>query len=177
MSRSYYYLCAQLPLQAWGGKPPFDRDALDRLAEEHLSAEDLRLFRSFSLTPDWENFTPTGTIYDGFSVWEKALRAAIARARCAPGSDEAEAIPEAEHFGEISATVSSALSLSPAERELAVYHLRWKKLEELAFNRDFTLDFLCAYKLKNEILAKLNGRTAAAGREVFDRLVGAADAF
>ncbi len=177
MSRFYYYLCAQLPLLTREGKSPIAAGALDELAKQGLNKEDYNKFSRCKLVPDWENFTATGTVYDQYFVWEKALRAAIARVRCTPGSEAADAIPEAESFSEINAMINTALGQTPAERELTVNRLRWEKLDELAFNREFTLDFLCAYKLKNEILLKLQNRTQEAGKKIFERLVGAAGEF
>ncbi len=175
---NYYYLCASLPSLAFGTAPLLDLAGFDALCKEQLSSEAFGLLQSGHLHADRNAATgEMPRLYREYTFFEQYLRTRIAQRRTAHDEVRSLKLPELQYcFAEADTVLGYAAGANPAERERAVDQLRWRQIDDLEAGHDFDLDWLCAYRLKLEILEKYRERKLETGRTNFngavDRIAG-----
>ena len=160
----------------FGMKMPISCENFLALAEEHLSLKDLNIIKRTQIVPlkdidDVEDALPTLREWKKF---EATLRNEIAKTRAVKKSkDQSEYIrgenyrdPFLAHFAQ---WVSS--EDSPLEAERAIDKKRWEKIEDLSKGHYFDIDYLVAYALKLQILARWERISSSNGMEVLQGLL------
>ena len=127
--------------------------------------------------PDRGADLPAGSVGAAYRSWEFALRGEIARLRVAEGHGDAiDLPPETDAFADIREQIGGAASApNPLERERRVDQLRWRRLDELAFGHEFTVEAVACYRLRLAILEKNRQFVAETGRNNFEEAVGLID--
>jgi hypothetical protein len=169
---NYYYFAATLPaLLPVGMTSPFTPEEFLQKACQHLNEDDYEVLASATLFIPEHGQSPIparqSPLLTRYYQWDRALRNELARLRAQRLQRPAE---KYQHPGEPdwdaqrSAQIAFAAE-NPLEAELLIEKERWAFIEGLATNAFFDLNFLTAYALKLQILAR---------REVFTRAQGEA---
>ena len=66
---------------------------------------------------------------------------------------------------------ASVLEANPLDRELQIMQWQWEKLEDIQAGKAFTLDEVIVYKLKLELLFRLQSFNVERGTAVLDSVV------
>ncbi len=155
MSSSYYYLLSSLPLLRWGTRPAVaDGDFLAQ-CEGQIPLAALAELRAVSLEPGGDH-SPAGT-ETAWHAWDDYIRNLLVRARAShQHRDPAPMLrPEADVFPTERREVDELLANdNPLERERALDHLRWRRLDSLEAGHPFDFDRLVVYRLKLLLLDK-----------------------
>ncbi len=173
----YYFLCSSLPALLPDKEPGITpaqfaaacADVLPEYAARLLASVTFRLVSPEKL-PGESDFPAA---YREYLCFERCLRIKSAAKRAI--SDEARRraslLPEPEkNYTEIDTALTAAVSArDPWEREKIVDRIRWRKLDELELQYTFSLDALCVYKLKLEILVRRFRRDTEIGKRNFEQ--------
>lgn len=177
MGGNYYYFCSQLPALQPGAVPPFTLAEFDERVAGILPPADFSYVSRCGFPPDRGADLPAGSVGAAYRSWEFALRGEIARLRVAEGHGDAiDLPPETDAFADIREQIGGAASApNPLERERRVDQLRWRRLDELAFGHEFTVEAVACYRLRLAILEKNRQFVAETGRNNFEEAVGLID--
>lgn len=177
---NYYYFAATLPaLLPVGMTPPFTLEEFLQKASQHLNEDDFEVLASATLFIPEHGQSPLPSRKSSFLTryyrWERALRNELVRMRAQRLQRPAE---KYQHHGEPdwdaqrSAQIAFAAE-NPLEAELLLEKERWAYIEGLAINSFFDLNFLTAYALKLQILARREGFTRAQGEAGYQTVYAA----
>lgn len=165
MSSSYYYLISSLPLLRWGTHPAIaDGDFLAQ-CEGQLPPAALAELKAVSLLPGSDH-APVG-IEAAWHAWDDYIRNHLARARASHQHRDVAPMLRSERdvFPTERREVDELLANdNPLERERALDHLRWRRLDSLEAGHPFDFDRLVVYRLKLLLLDKwtqFDGETGA----------------
>jgi hypothetical protein len=173
MSSSYYYLISSLPLLRWGNRPSLSSAEFLAQCDGELPEQDLAELTGVSLVPRESGRNPAERRW---IAWDGYLRNQIARGRArhlhldvaAQLRDETDAFPTDRK------ELDEALAQdSPLERERAIDHLRWRRLEDFESGHPFDLDRLVIYRLKLLLFEKWARFDSETGTANFAELVDA----
>ena len=167
----YCFLTASLPDLQLDAPAPMTVAAFHEICKEELSEEKFAALTAFdgSVTPDFRGSDTLPAVYNAYGKFELYLRNRIAKRRAEKAGVQLELPDPPEYFSEFDFAAASLVSMTdPAERELAVDRLRWNFIEEQLTGKDFSFDFLCAYRLKLVILNKYRNRKLEPGKKNFD---------
>lgn len=175
MSVDYYYFCSQLPALRLGAAPVFTLSAFDERAAGSLPPADFSYVAKCGFPLDRRTVMPAGSAGELYRSWEFALRGEIARLRV--GENRAGGVPlppETGFFAGIREQLGGVASAdNPLEREFRLDQLRWRRLDELEFGREFTVDAAACYRWRLAILDREQSFVAETGRMNFDEAVAA----
>jgi hypothetical protein len=167
----YCFLIASLPELQLDAPPPMSVEAFLEICKTELSEEKFAELTSFdgSVTPDFKCCDTFPAIYNAYGKFELYLRYRIAMRRAEKANEQLELPEPSESFSDYDyAAATLANTANPAERELIIDRLRWNFIEEQLLCKEFTLDALCAYKLKLAIVNKYRHRKLEPGQKNFD---------
>jgi hypothetical protein len=168
---SYYYFAASLPMLTPGQPPPLSVEEFRHQCASHLAPHDLAAMDELlggEAAPEPHPFTRRWRTADGH------LRNAIARTRsermrkdAGTHTHDIEGIDTA-----VDREVTDAYSRpTPLEREQALDHIRWRRLEEIGGLDPFTADAVLAYGVQLTILERWARMDKASGASTVDSLV------
>ncbi|MDD5644022.1 MAG: DUF2764 family protein [bacterium] len=168
MNRSYYYLCASLPMLSFGSKPPMPNEGFLTYCSEHLPQKDFSVLKNSLLVPS----EPGHVTQSALEAWEKfetSLRNELVNTRAKKlGRDGADYF-RGEYVPDpfLAAAVTEASGEeTPLEVERKIDTARWEKLEEIENQHFFDLHFLVVYFLKLQILNKWDNIRTEEGRKI-----------
>ncbi|MBT3288609.1 MAG: DUF2764 family protein [Victivallales bacterium] len=155
MSRSYYYLISSLPLLRWANPPSMSSDEFLAQCEEQVPADVLADLRDVSLIPRAE-LAPSDA-ETRWVEWDGYIRNQLVHTRAAHLRQEAAHMlrDEPGAFPTDRKELDEILpSDDPLERERALDHMRWRRLEGMESGHPFDRDRLVIYRLKLLLLEK-----------------------
>jgi hypothetical protein len=167
---NYYYFAATLPtLLPFGMTPPYTFEEFLQKARQHLNESDFEVLASACLFIPEDGQLPIlaykSALLMYYYQWERALRNELARLRAQRFQRPAE---KYQHPGEpdwdaLRSAQAAFAAENPLEAELLIEKERWAFIESLATNSFFDLNYLTAYALKLQILARRENFTRAQG--------------
>ncbi len=156
MNQQYYFLCASLPMLAFGSKPPMSNEDFVKQSTGNVTVKDSGILLSARLLPEKKikKSHPALKVWAGF---ETMLRNEMVNFRAKKlGKDpldyfRGEYVP-APNLTRI--VLEASGEETPLEVERRIDTARWEKLEEIQQQHFFDLQFLVVYFLKLQILNK-----------------------
>ena len=171
MAQEYIYFAGTLPMLIFGEKPLINVDSFDEEALRLTDERTAKLLKNVTLyNPNGSNLPPmVRKYYD----WENALRNTWLDFRKKERSDAADfKRNDPEFYSEIAPALSQAANTSDLmEAEKIIDHLRWNALDNFCTGHYRDLDFLAIYRIKLQILAKYDVRTAANGNQALEEIL------
>jgi hypothetical protein len=159
----YFYFISQLPFLKFQEKPPISREDFLSQAVKWLSPKNFKALSRVAID-NFEFNDGDSHLTKKYKIFEAELRQAIVSLRSGAS---------ASGTGRIAGEVKSAAGGNPLEREINIFRLRWKFIEEQQAGHIFDLGCLELYFLKLQILETLSEFDKEKGTAVFDRLCGA----
>ncbi len=182
---SYYYFGATLPGLRYDSAPPMPHAEFLERASRYLSARDLDTLGSARLYVPEDGAAPaaaSGSVLLGrYYRWERALRNELARLRAQRLQKPVERYlrPGDPEWDGLRVAQAAFQADDPLQGEQLVEKERWSFIEQLAVNRQFDLEFLCAYSLLIQSLerrARFRADSGEAGyRTVYRSVLDTAD--
>jgi len=151
--------------------PGMTMEELTSSCELYLSAAQMELFRTLSLSANDASAFPENSFARNYIAWEISFRNSIAKLRAARLNVDPSAFLHADGSYDTEADRGAREAFNaenPLEREKLLDRARWNKIDELVFGNLFNFNALCAYKLKLEIQLKWNARSAERSAENLD---------
>ncbi len=151
----YYYFTSTLPMLAFDGILPFSIDEFAADCARLLSEQDNR---QVQLALGLERAIGNNPVLVRWQRFEMALKNEIAWMRAVARHQNPLAVVRGER--EFDAGVAHVLALavkadSPLEAEKMLLRLHWQVLDDLALNKDFSLEWILVYAVKLKILERL----------------------
>ncbi len=172
---NYYYLISTLPLLKIGEPPPFSEACFLEECARWLSSADLDALTAFRLAPlPAKGAVSASPLQASWLEWESALRNALVKIRASnlDRDPEKSLRPAAPTNLDTERGAAEAVAITdPLQREKALDHARWRRLDELEFLHDFDLQRLCVYKLKLLLCHKWVPRTQEKGKANLDAAI------
>ena len=168
----YYYFAASLPYLEYGVRCPTCLDTFSEAAGRLLSAKDYALIGQ-ALAVENGDIIPEGghRVTAEWQSFMQALRNQWVTARAGQLKKDPAPYLRGERGAEtaiIDAVAQAQKAADPLEGERIIDQLRWAKLEEIARNQYFNLDFLIVYALKLQILKRLERIDSVHGEHTFN---------
>lgn len=153
---SYYYLIGQLSSLSYGSPAPVGSSQFREMCAELMSEPDYALLDRCVLDPEASTAPSGSTLVDTWTLWERSLRANLARARAVRLKRDAAGLPEASPDPlDAAAAAKAAVALeSPLEAEQHLDRARWGLLDSLSGLDYFSRDTAYAYMLKLLLLER-----------------------
>jgi len=173
MDRSYYYLCASMPMLTFGTKPPMSDEDFIACCSEHLRDSDLRVLKKSVLAPE-SDIGRSQTVLKSWNDFEVSLRNEIVISRAKNmRKDSADYIRgEYVHESRLAALITEAVGeRTPLEVEKRMDLARWDKLEDIGREHYFDLSFLIVYYLKLQLVNKWYNIVTEKGEEILEKLL------
>jgi len=174
MADLFYYQLSSLPLLRFGEPAPVTVAAFDELCRTQLPLAAATGLARVTLEPDGRSCCE---VERRWQAWETYVRNCLVRLRAARLGVEPSAFLRHDDDvfpGDRRRIEEISSDPDPLVRERELDRLRWQRLDDLAVEHHFDLGALVLYKLRLLLVTKWTGRTAAAGSQVHERLVGAA---
>ena len=167
----YYYFVATLPALQFSQVPTMSYGEFTERAARYLSSGDTCALEQACLQVPADGKTPSATtvvpLLAQYYRWERTLRNELVRLRSQrlhksadlylkPGDVEWDALRIAQ---------AAFASDNPLEGELLIERDRWALIDRLATNHFFDMDYLAAYALKLQSLARRHRFEPATGEE------------
>lgn len=174
MATDFYYFISSLPLLRLGETPPLDSAAFLGRCGVELSAAQLERVVRATLAPPPGEMPGAAETERRWQAWENYVRHTGVRVRAArlkldPGP---WLRPDSDVFPSQTREIEEILAKDdPAERELALDEMRWRRLDELASGHMFDVDALVIYRLRLLLVEKWTALAPETGRANRDRLV------
>jgi len=169
---SYYYLIASLPMLRFDDGSPMTEERFLHLCRQQVKTSDLALIRTVSLD-DWGK--PLRGSKGFIRSWQEFLTSvhnemnAQRAKKLARDSQKYKNLKAKELL--ISEAVRGAINAeTPLKGELILLRLYWKYVEHLAGPDIFSMEYLLAYHVELQILARRNLFTQMEGNAEFKRL-------
>jgi hypothetical protein len=153
------YLISSLPALTFGQSPPISLDTFHSEAEEQLSAKEYKTLRELDLKNNTE--AATGKLKN-FAELVEEQKADLLEIRNAK---------ENERSPEIITVSKSLLKQNPLEREKSIMQWQWEALTDIDAVESFTITEVLVYKLKLQILHRLNSFSEEKGMEILKSVV------
>jgi hypothetical protein len=153
------YLISSLPALTFGQSPPISLDTFLCETEEQLSSKDFKILRELDL----KNYSVAapGKLKSFVELLEQQ-KADLLEIR---NANENERIPEV-------LTLSKSLyKKNPLEREKSIMKWQWDQLTNIDSGESFTVTEVFVYKLKLQILHRLNSFNGEKGMEILKSVV------
>ena len=153
---SYYYLIGQLPSLSYGASAPMDSVRFREMCAELMSESDYALLDQCVLDPPDPAVSTGSALIDTWTIWERSLRANLARLRAGKLKRDATGLPEASPDPQDAAAAAKAAAAieSPLEAEQYLDRARWSLLDSLLGIEPFSRDTAYAYLIKLLLLER-----------------------
>lgn len=164
---NYYYFSSTLPSLLPGMTPPFSLEEFLEKASRFLSRSDFEVLASVSLfIPELDPARrldkraplPASRLplLKSYYHWENCLRSELARLRAGRLRKPAEnySLPGEVDWDALRVAQAAFAAENPLEAELLIEKERWALIERLSLNAFFDMNFLAAYALKLQALAR-----------------------
>lgn len=153
------YLISSLPVLTFGQSPPISLDTFHCEAEEQLSSKNYKILRALDL----KNFDVAehGKL-KGFAVLIEHQKVDLLEIR---NAEENERSPE------IITLSKSLLKKNPLEREKSILKWQWDQLTNIDSVESFTFTEVLVYKLKLQILHRLNSFSEEKGMKILKSII------
>ncbi|MFA6508389.1 MAG: hypothetical protein WCT14_19975 [Treponemataceae bacterium] len=153
---SYYYLIGQLPSLSYGSIAPMGSNRFREMCAEFMPESDFELLDRCVLDPSVPAGSTGSNLIDTWTIWERTLRANLARSRAARLKRDTAGLPEAAPDPlDAAAAAKAAVALeSPLEAEQYLDRARWVLLDSLLGLEYFSRDTAYAYMLKLLLLER-----------------------
>jgi len=153
------YLISSLPSLAFGQSPPITLDSFYSEAEEQLSSADYKKLSELDLK--YISEAETGKL-KSFAEVIKELKADVLEIRNAKINERSPAV---------STLPKTVLEQNALEREKSIMKWQWEQLTNIDSGEMFSITQICVYKLKLQILHRLNSFSAEKGLEILESVV------
>jgi hypothetical protein len=153
------YLISSLPTLTFGQSPPISIDNFHSEAEDQLSSKNFKTLRELDLKNNDEAEPGKLKTFVEFNGQIKADLLEIRNAR------------EAERNPIVTTLSKKVLEQNPLEREKSIMKRQWEELTNIDAIESFTFTEVLVYKLKLQILQRLNSFSAEKGLEIFESIV------
>ncbi len=152
---SEVYLMCSLPSLSFGQSPPITFEEFKDMARSQLSAKQYRMLEQMSMQEmEEEGRKPRlKSVKDMLEGMKKDL-IEIRKARAARRQPKPDYLPE------------SVLEGNPLDRELQILRWQWEKLDSMAVGKNFTLADVIVYKMKLQLLFRIQSFKAERGAAV-----------
>jgi Protein of unknown function (DUF2764) len=160
---NYYFLAASLPALSLDQPAPLTAQRFRALCDGQLAPGDAAGLAELDAPPDAPAHHPFVALWHAREAW---LRNTIVRARAARLQSPAERWIRADSYADtfIQHGVHAALARpDPLEREMALDHLRWQVLDELAGFNPFAAAAILAYAIRLRLVERWTRLRAADG--------------
>lgn len=153
------YLITSLPSLTFGQSPPISMDGFYNDAKEQLSSRNFNKLQEIDLQNIIEG--------DRFNLKKfvdqlESLKEDLLEIRNAKKNDRTPAI---------TSIPKTILDQNPLEREKSIMKWQWEQLTDIDAGEVFTITELFVYKLKLQILHRLNSFNATKGLEILESIV------
>jgi hypothetical protein len=153
------YLVSSLPSLTFGQTPPMSLDSFLSESKEQLSSTDFDAL----IKLDLKNFDETkGENLKQFRELLAQLNADILEVRNAKANQRTATIQT------LSKTV---FDQNPLEREISIMKWQWEELTNIDFGENFSFTVVLVYKLKLQILHRLNSFNSEKGLGILESVV------
>lgn len=153
------YLISSLPSLTFGQSPPISLDIFHSEAKEQLSSKNFKTLQELDLKNINEAKTEK---LNSFVELIGELKADIHEIRNAKANQRTPAVVT------LSKTV---FEQNPLEREKSIMKWQWEQLTNIDSGESFTVTEVLVYKLKLQILHRLNSFSAEKGWEILESVV------
>lgn len=153
------YLISSLPTLSFGQSLPISIDNFHGEAEEQLSSKNFKTLRELDLKNTDE--AEPGKLIE-FVELNGQIKADLLEIRNAR---------EAERSPVVVTLSKKVLEQNPLEREKSIMKRQWEELTNIDAIESFTFTEVLVYKLKLQILQRLNSFSAEKGLEIFESIV------
>jgi len=153
------YLISSLPSLTFGQLPPISLDTFHSEAKEQLSSKNFRKLQKLDLKS--KNDTDASELKRFFEVLGQ-LHADLIEIRKAKINERSPAIQTLPKL---------VIEQNPLEREKSIMKWQWEQLTDIDSGETFTFTELLVYKLKLQILHRLNSFIAEKGLKILKSVV------
>jgi hypothetical protein len=153
------YLISSLPALTFGQSPPISPDTFHREAEEQLSSKNYEILRALDLKTF--DIAEHGKL-KGFAELIEHQKVDLLEIRNAK---------ENERSPEIITLSKSLLKKNPLEREKSILKWQWDQLTNIDSIESFTITEVFVYKLKLQILHRLNSFSEEKGMKILKSVI------
>ncbi|MCL3782198.1 DUF2764 family protein [Prolixibacteraceae bacterium JC049] len=155
---SMVYLMTSLPSLTFGQVPPISIDEFNHDAKSQLSARHYRLLESVDIQKMNESEVKESSIASLFSELQEDLTE-IRNARTEKRQPSLGRLPKA------------VISGNPLQREENIIKWQWEELDTIEVGKTFTFTEVLVYKLKLQLLIRMNSFNEARGAEILASVV------
>jgi hypothetical protein len=153
------YLISSLPSLTFGQSPPVSLDSFHSEAKEQLSSK--KFIKLLKLDLKNINEAENGKLKKFAEVNEQVM-ADVLEIRNAKKNERSPAIETLP---------KTVLEQNPLEREKSILKWQWEQLNNIDTRETFTVTEVFVYKLKLQILHRLNSFSAVKGMEILESVV------
>ena len=174
MDRSYYYLCASMPMLNFGTKPPMSNEEFIASSDGQLTDSDLEALKKSVLNPQ-SGIGRSQTVLKKWNDFEISLRNEIVISRAKKMRKDSADYIRGDYVPEpgLAVLITEAFAEgTPLELAKRMDLARWDKLEEIGGQHYFNLSFLIVYYLKLQLVNKWHNIITEKGEEILEELLG-----
>lgn len=153
------YLISSLPALTFGQSPPISLDAFHCEAEAQLSSKDFKTLRELDLRKN--TIAEHGKLKNFVELIEQQKEDLL----------EIRNAMENERSPEILTLSKSLLKKNPLEREKSIMQWQWDQLTNIDSIESFTISEVYVYKLKLQILHRLNSFSEEKGMKILKSVI------
>lgn len=153
------YLISSLPSLTFGQSPPSSLDSFHNEAKEQLSSKNFIKLQELDLQDIYES--ETGKLKKFTEVIEQ-LKTDVLEIRNAKNNERSPSIETLP---------KTVLEQNPLEREKSIMEWQWEQLSDIDTGEMFTITEVFVYKLKLQILHRLNSFSTVKGLEILEQVV------
>jgi len=154
------YLISSLPALSYGKTPPISLEEFRGMAKNELSSRSFKVLDQVSIRAV-DSKVRKSKVKSVFNM-QLALLEDISEIRKSR-TENRKAIP-----GHLP---GSLLEVNPLDREMQIMQWQWEKLDAIATGKSFTLAEVIVYKLKLQLLFRMNSFSIKRGEAVLDSVV------
>jgi hypothetical protein len=171
MAQTYIYFAGTLPMLFFGEKPALSIETFDADAARLTSAKTAELLKKATLYNPEAVELPSAV--RKFYAWENALRNSWLEFRKKFRSDAGDfKRNNPDYYSDIAPVLTQAANCTDLlEAEKIIDRLRWSMLDSFCAGHYNDVDFLAIYRIKLQILAKYEVRTAENGNRALEDIL------
>ena len=154
------YLVSSLPALSFAHEPPITMEEFNKDAEAQLSNKDWNLLQSIDLRKFEEGNTHSEL--EAFTDMLVGFRADIMEIRRAKSQKQSPSLMSLPQ---------SILNLNPLQREEQIMKWQWDQLSVIETGETFSFTVVAVYKLKLQIVSRLNSFDTERGAQVLSSVV------
>lgn len=169
---SIYYLVASLSMLEFGSKPPLSSKEFLNECERLLPDGDYRKIAR-AMSDDDEERPGDGDTLLRWKRFSHNFRNELAWFRAVEANRDPSEYLRGERAGEpevVDALAEAVKAVDPLIAEKILDQMLWRKIDELAVQHYFDVDFLITYALKLKILERYQAVDSPAGEKIFEKI-------